>query len=99
MKRIRHNCNLKKHGRPRKFTEWAKRPFIREAAKCSGQMRPKLNFLSYMCYAKKHLGITISTAKYSGGRIMMWGCFSSTETVKLVRGNRKVNGVYSLKQP
>uniref|UniRef100_A0A669E9Q2 Tc1-like transposase DDE domain-containing protein n=1 Tax=Oreochromis niloticus TaxID=8128 RepID=A0A669E9Q2_ORENI len=68
--------------------------------RCSGQMRPKWNFLAKMqnamCGGKTntahHSEHTIPTVKYGGGSIMLWGCFSSAGTGKLVRVDGKMDG-------
>uniref|UniRef100_A0A803J7M7 Tc1-like transposase DDE domain-containing protein n=1 Tax=Xenopus tropicalis TaxID=8364 RepID=A0A803J7M7_XENTR len=62
-------------------------------------MRPKWNFLAKMQNAvwrktntAHHSEHTIPAVKYGGGSIMLWGCFSSAGTGKLVRVDGKMDG-------
>jgi hypothetical protein len=44
--------------------------------------------------AKRHVWrkpVNIPTVKHAGGSIMLWGCFSATETWRLVRIEGKIN--------
>ena len=47
--------------------------------------------LNAKCHVWKKPG-TITTVKYGGGRIMLWGCISAAVTGKLVRIEAKMNG-------
>ena len=45
----------------------------------------------YVCQKTNHPEHTIPTVKHGGGSIVLWGCFSSAGTGKLVRVDRKMD--------
>uniref|UniRef100_A0A8C6WWI4 Tc1-like transposase DDE domain-containing protein n=1 Tax=Neogobius melanostomus TaxID=47308 RepID=A0A8C6WWI4_9GOBI len=55
-------------------------------------MRQKLNFLAQMQNVMYGTNLTIPSVKYGGGSIMLWCCFSSAGTGKIVRIVGKMDG-------
>ena len=57
----------------------------------SDETKVELFGLNAKCHIWKKPG-TIPTVKHGGGSMMLWGCFSASETGRLVRIEAEMNG-------